>query len=303
VRLLPQNGIIVDVRGNGGGTIMAGERLLQLFTPKRVEPERLHFINTPLTVELSMSQPSLEVWRQSVTQAVETGAAFSDGFPFSREEPENCNRLGQRYHGPVALIIDGLCYSTTDIFAAGWQDHAIGPILGTQEGTGAGGANVWTHELLGQYLLGPDSPIRPLPKGSAMRVAIRRSTRVGPRSGEPLEDLGVKPDEIHRMTRNDLLNDNEDLILRAAGILAGVQPVRALSVEVDRTSEREVSLSTTTENIPRLDAYVDGRPRLTLDVEDGQTTFDLPLDSPGPHILELRGFDGKELVAARRTEM
>ena len=303
VRLLPQNGLIVDVRGNGGGTIMAGERLLQLFTPKRVEPERLHFINTPLTVDLSMSQPSLEAWRQSVTQAVETGAAFSDGFPFSREEPENCNRLGQRYHGPVALIIDGLCYSTTDIFAAGWQDHAIGPILGTQEGTGAGGANVWTHELLGQYLLGPDSPIRPLPKGSAMRVAIRRSTRVGPRSGEPLEDLGVKPGEIHRMTRNDLLNDNEDLILRAAGILAGVQPVRALSVEVDRTSEREVSLSTTTENIPRLDAYVDGRPRLTLDLEDGQTTFDLQLDSPGPHTLELRGLEGKELVAARRIDV
>jgi hypothetical protein len=105
------------------------------------------------------------------------------------------------------------------------------------------------------------------------------------------------------MPRNDLLNDNEDLIARAAGILAGVQPVRALSVEVDRASDREVSVSTTTENIPRLDAYVDGRPRLTLDLEDGQTTFDLQLDSPGPHTLELRGFEGKELVAARRIEV
>ena len=138
-----------------------------------------------------------------------------------------------------------------------------------------------------------------------MRVAIRRSTRVGPRSGEPLEDLGVKPDpdKVHRMTRSDLLNGNEDLIARAAGILAGVQPVRALSVEVDRASDREVSVSTTTENIPRLDAYVDGRPRLTLDLEDGQTTFDLQLDSPGPHTLELRGFEGKKLVAARRIEV
>ena len=305
VRLLPQSGLIVDVRGNGGGTIMAGERLLQLFTPERIEPERLHFINTPLTVDLSMSHPSLEAWRKSVTQAVETGAAFSDGFPFSTEEPENCNRLGQQYYGPVVLIIDGLCYSTTDIFAAGWQDHGIGPILGTQESTGAGGANVWTHELLGQYLRGAESPIRPLPKGSAMRVAIRRSTRVGPRSGEPLEDLGVKPDpdKIHCMTRNDLLNDNEDLIARAGGILASVQPVRALSVEVDRATDREVSVSTTTENIPRLDAYVDRRPRLTLDLEDGQTTFDLQLDSPGSHTLELRGFEGKELVAARRIEV
>ena len=303
-RLLPQNGLIVDVRGNGGGTIMAGERLLQLFTPKRIEPERLHFINTPLTIELSMSDPGLEVWRKSITQAVETGSAFSDGFPFSTDEPENCNRLGQQYHGPVVLIIDGLCYSTTDIFAAGWQDHGIGPILGTQGNTGAGGANVWTHELLRRFLPGPGSSIRPLPKGSAMRVAIRRTTRVGPRSGEPLEDLGVKPDpdKIHPMTRNDLLNANEDLIARAASLLTD-SPVRVLLVEVDQTTDREVSVSTTTENISRLDAYIDGRPRLTLDVENRQTTFDLQLDSPGPHILELRGFEGKELVAARRIEV
>jgi hypothetical protein len=305
VRLLPQNGLIVDVRGNGGGTIMAGERLLQIFTPKRIEPERLHFINTPLTVQLSMSDPGLEVWRKSIKQAIETGSAFSDGFPFSTDEPENCNRLGQQYYGPVVLIIDGLCYSTTDIFAAGWQDHDIGPILGTDGNTGAGGANVWTHELLRRFLHGPDSPIRPLPKGSAMRVAIRRTTRVGPRTGEPLEDLGVKPDpdKIHRMTRNDLLNANVDLIARAASILAGLLPVRALSVEVDQAADREVSVSTTTENISRLDAYIDGRPLLTLDVEDGQKTFDLPLDSPGRHTLELRGFDGKKLIAARRIEI
>jgi hypothetical protein len=41
-RLRPQNGLIVDVRGNGGGTIMAGERLLQFSTPKKIEPKRLH---------------------------------------------------------------------------------------------------------------------------------------------------------------------------------------------------------------------------------------------------------------------
>ena len=64
-----------------------------------------------------------------------------------------------------------------------------------------------------------------------------------------------------------------------------------------------MSVSTTAENISRLDIYIDGRPQRTFDVGDGATTFDLPLDSPGPHILELRGFDGNELVAARRIEM
>ena len=301
VRLLPQNGLIVDVRGNGGGTIMAGERLLQIFTPKEIEPERLHFINTPSTLELSR-HPDLEVWRESIEQAVETGSPFSDGFPILPEEPKNCNRLGQQYHGPVVLLINGLCYSTTDIFAAGWQDHEIGRTLGTDGNTGAGGANVWWHKALGGMLPDQDSPIRPLPKGTRMRVAMRRTSRVGERSGDPLEDLGVVPDEIHKMTKNDLLSNDEDLISDAASILADL-PVRALSVELDQATDTAVSVSTTTENISRLDAYIDGRPQRTLDVEDGPTTFDLPLDSPGPHILELRGFDGNEIVAARRIEL
>jgi hypothetical protein len=302
VRLLPQNGLVVDVRSNGGGTIMAGERLLQLFTPKKIEPERLHFINTPLTLELSRRQ-GLEVWRESIAQAVETGSPFSDGFPIFPDEPENCNRLGQQYHGPVVLITDGLCYSTTDIFAAGWQDHAIGPILGTDGNTGAGGANVWAHELLGRLLSGQNSPIRPLPKGTRMRVAIRRTSRVGERSGDPLEDLGVVPDEIHRMTKNDLLNNNEDLIERTASILAGL-PVRKLAVEVTTLRDSTAKVSATTKNISRLDAYLDGRPRLTLDVEDGDTEFELSVPLSGSHVLELRGFDDKDrLVAAKRMEV
>ena len=38
--------------------------------------------------------------------------------------------MGQTYHGPVVLITDALCYSTTDIFAAGFQDHDLGFVLG-----------------------------------------------------------------------------------------------------------------------------------------------------------------------------
>ena len=300
-RLLPQNGLIIDVRGNGGGTIMAGERLLQIFTPKEIEPERLHFINSPLTLELA-SRPGLDLWSDSIAQAVETGSPFSDGFPILPDEPEICNRLGQLYYGPVVLVIDGLCYSTTDIFAAGWQDHEIGPILGTDGNTGAGGANVWTHVQLSGVLSGEETPLRPLPKRARMRVALRRTSRVGGRSGDPLEDLGVVPDEIHHTTRNDLLNDDEDLIEHAANILAGRIPVRALLAEV--TSQGDpIRVSADTENISRLDAYLDGRPRMTLNVQDGSTTFDLPLDPPDAHELELQGFDGDELVARRRIEL
>ncbi len=135
-----------------------------------------------------------------------------------------------------------------------------------------------------------------------MRVAIRRTSRVGERSGDPLEDLGVVPDEIHHMTRNDLLNDNEDLIAHAASILVGL-PVRKLAVEATPLEESAARVTATTENISRLDAYLDGRPRLTLDVGNGDTEFELSVPSSGSHVLELRRFDGDQLVAAKRIEV
>lgn len=216
--LLPQDGLIIDVRGNGGGYITAGEKLLQLLTPKPIEPERLSFINTPLTRHLSANTDWLSQWAPSIERAIETGAIFSQGFPL--EPIEKYNDIGQKYSGPVLLITDALCYSTTDIFAAGFQDHDIGPILGTHGNTGAGGANVWTHSLL-KLLLPNHASILSLPKNTAFRVSIRRTTRVGKNIGMPLEDLGVIPDHIHHMTKNDLLHQNADLIEKAAVILAG----------------------------------------------------------------------------------
>src|ERR1019366_6312180 len=127
---------------------------------------------------------------------------------------------GIRDPGPLLLITDALIYSTTDIFAAGFQDHNIGPILGTAANTGAGGANVWTLELLQQIMPGKNSPFRHMPSHTSFRVAVRRTTRVGPRAGMPLEDLGVTPDYVHQMTRNDLLLANVDLINEAGKNLA-----------------------------------------------------------------------------------
>ena len=45
-----------------------------------------------------------------------------------------------------------------------------------------------------------------------MRVSIRRTLRVGTAAGTPVEDLGVRPDVPHLMTRRDLQEDNADLL-------------------------------------------------------------------------------------------
>jgi hypothetical protein len=295
--LLPDRGLIIDVRGNGGGVIMAGERLLQLLTPGTITPENMHFINTPVTLELAAID-GLEQWRDSIAESVETGSPFSDGLPIFPEHAEDCNRIGQRYHGPVVLITDALCYSTTDIFAAGFQDHSIGSILGTSGNTGAGGANVWTHELLAQLL--PEQ-IQPLPRRASMRVAIRRTTRVGGRSGDPVEDLGIVPEQIHQMTRRDLLERNPDLIAAAAALLAG-RPARVLETALAAPSNGAAQLSLRTGGLDRVDLYVDARPRATLDVADGDHAAELALGGAGPHVIEVRGFAGGKLAACRRLE-
>jgi hypothetical protein len=132
---------------------------------------------------------------------------------------------------------------------------------------------------------------------------MRRTSRVGERMGDPLEDLGVVPDHIHRTSRNDLLKNHEDLIAHAGSILAGM-PMRTLAVEVETSRDSTARVSANTKNISRLDAYLDGRPRMSLDVdEDGVTEFELPVPLSGSQLLELRGFDGDQLVAAKRMEV
>jgi Peptidase family S41 len=225
--LLPKGGLIIDVRNNGGGSILASERLLQLLTSEPVEPARFQFINSPLTLALSRRYEDLKIWKPSITQSVETGAIESLAFPVtSKESLERIKEdYPQAYPGPIVLITDALCYSATDIFAAGFQDHKIGKILGASGNTGAGGANVWTHSDLCVLVseLDDSSPLRevfkPLPLGIEMRVAMRRCLRVRDNAGIPVEDLGVVPDQVHRMTKRDLLESNKDLLNTAGAML------------------------------------------------------------------------------------
>ncbi len=217
--LLPQERLIIDVRGNGGGIIINGERLLQLFSPGPVEAERLHFINNELTLAIANSNALggfAKRWAPSIDLSTVTGAVYSQGFPI--EDPAQTNAIGRRYEGKAVLITDARCYSTTDIFAAGFQDNNLGTILGVDDNTGAGGANVFTHDLLRHVLPGADSPFKALPRGADMRVAIRRTTRVGDNAGLPLEDLGVRPEERHQLTRDDVLEGNRDLIAAAIAL-------------------------------------------------------------------------------------
>lgn len=304
---LPEDGLIIDVRGNGGGLIPASEQLLQTLTPRKIEPARFQFINTPLMLDLCTScsgpghPPGLDLspWAASIAEAVKTGATYSRAVPMS--DPDLCNTVGQKVHGPVVLITDALCYSATDLFAAGFQDHEVGPILGCSANTGAGGANVWTHGLLCQLLHALEPRVSPLPGDAGMSVAIRRSLRVGTRAGTPLEDLGVVPDGIHRMTRRDVLGSNEDLIDHAAKLLTRGISYR-LRVGLGPRRKSGIDLTLITRNLGTVDVYVDGHPSCSVPVHDGETALSVGLPSDGENHLEFKAFDADDALRAARKE-
>lgn len=271
----PQHGLIIDVRGNGGGKIRAGERLLQMFTPRRVKPELFQFINSPLNLEICQRDPLCRPWADSIAEAVVTGATYSLGFPVTPEE--DCNDIGQLYYGPVILVTDALSYSTTDMFAAGFQDNEVGKILGTSDNTGAGGANVWRYDDFRSAIpRSAKSVFKPLPKNADLIIAMRRSVRVGKREGRPLEEFGIAPDYRHYMTKRDLLDRNVDLLRRAVGILTK-QPVYSLSVQSSNGAKPAIRISATSEvnprdarrRISRVDVSVNGQPHKTLSAKNG----------------------------------
>lgn len=306
---LPQHGLIVDVRDNGGGHIYASEFTLQTMTPGPITPEPVQFISTALNLRICKRHKANPVgidlgpWFDSLDMATETGAVFSSARPIT--PVEGANEVGQTYHGPVVLITDARCYSATDIFAAGFADHHIGKILGVDDNTGAGGANVWTHGLLAALLQQPapvdaSTPYKPLPNGANMRVSIRRTLRVGDLSGTPVEDLGVRPDAIHRLTRDDLLADNVDLLDAAAKILT-TMPVRRLAVTAT-LSGTTATVEVVADGIDRVDLSIDGRPVTSEDIGPDPITIDLANVTAG-QTLRADAYTTNTLTASHRQTL
>ena len=223
VTALKTDKIIIDVRNNGGGNIQAAEYLLQALTKKKITPQPSVFLVNELTEQLcklhapskTMKGLDLEKWRDSISEIKRTGARFTNGYPIT--SPSKMRQFVRKNKKPLKLVLitNALCYSATDLFAAGFQDHQLGTIIGTHNNTGAGGANVWKHSLLFQLTKdaqGHSAFFESLPYQADFHIAIRRTERVKKNIGIPVEDLGIEPDFIHQMTKNDLLKGNQDLI-------------------------------------------------------------------------------------------
>ena len=106
--------------------------------------------------------------------------------------------------------------------------------------------------------------------------------------------LGVVPDARHDMTRADLLEDNVDLIAAAGALLSKARRYR-LDAETEATAGDSQRITLRTEGLDHVDVLVNGRPRASVDATGAQVTVNVPAGA-----VEVRGFDGGELAAARR---
>jgi hypothetical protein len=149
---------------------------------------------------------------------------------------------------------------------------------------------------------GEESPYESLPHGAEFYVATRRTIRTGVSAGEVVEDRGIRPDYFYRLTRQDLLEDNVDLIEEAGRRLAQ-EKVYTLVVTYGTDRERLPQAHIRTQNLTRLDIFVNGRPWGSFDVQDDVTEVDLSelvSHATGDQLfLRILGYDGNKLVVNR----
>ena len=287
---LPQEGLIIDLRGNPGGLIWAAERLLQLFTPARISPTRFSIIASDLTramTDAPQNRRELGPWRRTLLDAIGTGEVYSQSVAITPHE--RCNDIGQVYGGPVVAVVDPTTYSAADLFAAGFADNGLGTVVSVGHATGAGGANVWQADTLNSVLAGTPHRLPRLPRGVGFTMSVRRATRIGASDGAPIEDVGIVGHRTYVMTRADLLKGNVDLYKYCARLLEA-EPSTSMTVEWEPPN-----LEVAVDKIDRVDVYVDTRPHTSVDVDGG---CELELTDAREQI-RVEGYRGSNLQQAR----
>lgn len=207
------DGLMIDLRGNTGGRLNLSESLIQLFSPREIQPHTFILRNSEANA-LFMALTPMDRFTKALEEAQRIGAPFTKRL--SIDTKEEINDLGQVYFKPVAVYVDSNCYSACDTFAAHVQDHKVATVFGEDQTTGGGGANVFSlNEVLEDFeQYGVDSgPFKKLPNGQNITFAFRQAFRSSANQGKLIEDVGVTVDRLSSSNMTDLFNSNNDQIL------------------------------------------------------------------------------------------
>ncbi|NUZ09342.1 hypothetical protein HUZ36_00980 [Pseudoalteromonas sp. McH1-7] len=278
--------LIIDVRGNPGGNIVYNDYLLQLFTPKRVTPSHVRFINTDENHHiLNNSQFGTflsDNWRQVLADVKGTTEQYSAATSFITKDA--ANQIGQAYYGNVGIWANANTYSAGDMFTCGMQDNGIATVFGQHERTGAGGANVLEHNVFVQYV---GAPYQALPYEQSMRVSWRQSVRQGHHINALIEDYGCVADELVSYNVEDIFDgDTQDFNTIARKLLAKPTAQATVVFESDRfapIAQTNGLYSFDVTNTEYVDVYIDGTkvkriPAFAYGAQAKTLSYTLPAD-------------------------
>ncbi len=231
-RLEAAQGLVIDVRGNGGGHIVLAEKMVQLFSPQRVKPTTVRMLANELNEKVFLkANGGPNRWSDAVAKAMQAGRKYTA--PLAITPPREANEFGQVWYRPVVVLTDANCYSACDLFAGGMQDNDAAVIVGTHKTTGGGGANVMEYGTF-RAVLGndPANPFLLLPHDQSMRVSWRQTLRAGKSDGVPIEDLGIQSDKVVPLTKGDIGAESHELMRTIHGIIDELAPRYTSGVSV-----------------------------------------------------------------------
>lgn len=256
-------GLVIDLRGNPGGTIELAEKLPQLFASREVPVQGARLLNTELNDFILNNSflgmgPSAQ-WSSVINEAAGTDARYTKTATFTAGS--DANAAGQAYFAPVAVLTDALTYSAAEHFASIMQDEGIATIWGEDLKTGGGASNAMDQEMFVRYV---GEPFVSLPAGHSMRVAWRQFIRTGRNEGMVLEDLAVTSDRRVRLTLDELLSGTPTQLNRITSDLAylsarGVSSAYFGFPKQTESSIDAIGIDLTVTNTDDVQVWIDGR--------------------------------------------
>lgn len=210
-------GLVIDLRGNSGGT----KSILFSLFPYFVSPDApLHFVElSTYRKPMELSQPTPQGFMMSnmsaqpITssrwttdaerkQVADLIANFKPAWNIPLDKFSQWHVLGldsktnprcYHYDKPLVILHDSGTFSSGDIFLGAFENHPQATLMGTP----SGGGNGWME------------PYR-LPN-SKITVVLCQSAKFRP-DGKPYDTLGIDPDIRIDPTRDDLLGKSDTLL-------------------------------------------------------------------------------------------
>jgi len=187
-RLFEARGLVIDLRGNGGGSSHHGWDILTWLSDKAL----------PTPVSHYRENTAFDAARDGGTLTIEWRSIASRPYLNSRDRV---------FTGPVVMLIDARTFSAAEDTAAVFRLMQRGPIIGEPSGGSTG------QPLLFR-----------LPGGGSARICVKRDSYP---DGSDFVGVGVLPDEIVRRSRDDVRNGRDPVMERAIEVLTRQAPSTA----------------------------------------------------------------------------